>query len=152
MDINDESVSLSSMPVPLTGEKTLVSDFPKSCITYDYRPTPAINPELLSNARVIHGIMSVPNRINLKRNQIFNEAYQNQLNEYVKNSKETSMSLEEMIEPTPPAPPVVESENVQNPEASNQDETDQTSDKPPVAAADEKDVVEKAQDGDKPSE
>ena len=64
-----------------------------------YRPTPIINQELLDNARVIHGIISVPNRIDLKRNQVFNESYENYLRDLETNSKKTSISLLEMIKP-----------------------------------------------------
>lgn len=78
MDINQEMPPLSSIPVPLTDEMP-ISEWPKEWCTYEYRPTPKIDDELTSNARVIHGIMSVPNRTAMKRNQDFQELYKAQL-------------------------------------------------------------------------
>lgn len=74
MDINDKTQSFSNIPMPFTDELLISSNLPKDWSTYQYRPTPSIDEELLSNARVIHGITSAPNRINMKRNQV-NDAY-----------------------------------------------------------------------------
>lgn len=94
-DINDEITPLSSVPVPITNENPL-SDWPKSWCTYEYRPTLEISEELTSNARIIHGITSVQNKFDIKRNQI-NEKYVEQLIKMKERSKVTSMSIEEMM-------------------------------------------------------
>ena len=78
MDINQEMPQLSSIPIPLTDEIP-ISDWPKEWCICEYRPTVKIDDELTSNARVIHGIMSVPNRTAMKRNHGFNEVYKLQL-------------------------------------------------------------------------
>ena len=78
MDINQEMPQLSSVPIPLTDEIP-IAEWQKEWCTYEYRPTLKIDDELTSNARVIHGIMSVPNRTGMKRNQGFDELYKAQL-------------------------------------------------------------------------
>ena len=100
IDIKDEMVPLSSVPVPLTDENSqkLISDWPKKVIKPNYRPTPVINSELLSNSRIIHGIISVPNRTEMKRNQVFNKTYQDGLEELNNKSFETAICLELMIQ------------------------------------------------------
>jgi hypothetical protein len=60
--------------MPLTEDVLISSNFNKEWTTHQYRPTPTIDEELLNNARVIHGITSAPNRINMKRNQV-DDAY-----------------------------------------------------------------------------
>jgi len=52
----------------------------------------------MSNSRVIHGIISVPNRVEMKRNQINNTEYQQQLKEYRNRVDETSINLNCMIQ------------------------------------------------------
>jgi hypothetical protein len=74
VDVNHEMTPLSNIPVPLTDEVP-ISDWKKEYCTYDYRPTPPIEQELYNNARVIHGITSVQNRLNMKRNHSYNEKY-----------------------------------------------------------------------------
>ena len=68
------------MSTPLiepNNQQTLASDWPiREHTAPRYRPTPPISSELLQNARVIHGITSVPNRSELKRNQLFNADYE----------------------------------------------------------------------------
>ena len=100
IDINNEIAPLSSVPVPLTDENSqkLISDWPKKVIKPNYRPTPVINSELLSNSRIIHGIISVPNRTEMKRNQVFNKTYQDGLEELNNKSFETAICLELMIQ------------------------------------------------------
>jgi len=52
----------------------------------------------MSNTRIIHGIISVPNRVEMKRNQINNSEYQQQLKEYWSRVGETSINLNCMIQ------------------------------------------------------
>ncbi len=99
IDINNEIAPLSSIPVPMTdNSQTLISDWPKKSNKPGYRPTPVINSELLNNSRIIHGIISVPNRFEMKRNQVFNKSYQDGLQELEKKSFETAILLELMIQ------------------------------------------------------
>jgi hypothetical protein len=51
----------------------------------------------MNNARVIHGIISVPNRINIKRNQIFNLQYQEELEKLEANKSSTYISLSDLV-------------------------------------------------------
>lgn len=124
IDINNEIAPLSSVPVPLTEtNQSLVSDWPKKFIKPGYRPTPVINSELMNNSRIIHGIISVPNRLEIKRNQVFNKNYQDGLQELQKKSFETAILLDMMIQkpletnevknetPPPPAQTTESSEN-----------------------------------------
>lgn len=63
----------------------------------EYRPTPKINQELTDNARIIHNIMSVPNRVELKRNQICNQAYEDYLKILDETSAKTSIKLDDLV-------------------------------------------------------
>jgi hypothetical protein len=100
IDINNEIAPLSNVPVTLTDENSqkLISDWPKALIKPSYRPTPIINSELLSNTRIINGITSVPNRTEMKRNQMLNKTYQHILEELNNKSFETAICLEHMIQ------------------------------------------------------
>lgn len=99
IDINNEIAPLSSIPVPLIENKQYISDWTISSQKPEYRPTPTINPEILNNSRVIHGIISVPNRVEMKRNKIFDEKYEENLKELKeKRLHETSISLDMMIQ------------------------------------------------------
>lgn len=51
----------------------------------------------MDNARVINNIMSVPNRIGLKRNQVFNETYQKHLSDLEETSKKTAYDLDSLM-------------------------------------------------------
>lgn len=98
IDINNEIAPLSSIPVPMIENENYVSDWEFSTKKPEYRPTPVINPEVLNNTRVIHGIISVPNRTSIKRNQIFDEHYEKLLSELDERSSQTSISLDMMIQ------------------------------------------------------
>ncbi len=52
----------------------------------------------MSNSRVIHGIISVPNRADIKRNQIYNSEYQQLLRDYQDRVSETCIKLNCMIQ------------------------------------------------------
>ena len=91
-DINDEITSISSIPVPFTNEVP-ISNWSKEHCVNAYRPTPEIEEELLSNARVIHGITSVPNRNGMKHYLQLNESYQECLNKFEERSKQTSFLI-----------------------------------------------------------
>ena len=97
IDINNEIAPLSSIPVPLTNEKKLISDWPNNSAKPEYRPSPEINPELMNNTRIIHGIISVPNRLDMKRNQIFDNIYQESLKLLEIKSHESTIPLIQMI-------------------------------------------------------
>jgi PAB-dependent poly(A)-specific ribonuclease subunit 2 len=97
IDINNEIAPLSSVPVPIIENAgNCISDWPKELTKYEYRPQPSL--PNLSNTRVIHGITSVPNRMNIKRNQIYNQAYMDEIKELEKKITETSIPLELMCE------------------------------------------------------
>jgi hypothetical protein len=100
IDINNEIAPLSSVSVPLTDENSqkLISDWPQALIKPSYRPTPVINSELLSNTRIRNGIISVPNRTKMKRNQMLNKTYQDIQEELNNKSFETAICLEHMIQ------------------------------------------------------
>lgn len=53
--------------------------------------------ELMENARVLNNIMSVPNRVGLKRNQIYNEAYKSHLADLEEKSRTTSYDLRHIL-------------------------------------------------------
>ncbi len=93
IDINNEIASFSSVPVPLT-DQNLLSDWPLTT-TPKFRPTPVINPEIMENSRVHMGIVSVPNRIDFKRNQINDAAYQAYTDELESLASRTAFSLRE---------------------------------------------------------
>lgn len=89
---------ISSVPVPMNDDY-LISDWPTKELKPEHRPTPKISSELIDNARIIHNIMSVPNRCDLKRNQVYlNEDYERFLKEIEENSVRTSVNLEEFVE------------------------------------------------------
>lgn len=99
IDINNEIAPLSSIPVPLIEKKRYVSDWAISSQKTEYRPTPTLNPEIMSNSRVIHGIISVPNRFDIKRNQIYDKDYEEHLKELKETrGPETSIHLNMMIQ------------------------------------------------------
>jgi hypothetical protein len=52
-----------------------------------------VSAELTENARIINNIASIPNRVNLSRNQIYNESYVNHLNEIEERSRSTSIRI-----------------------------------------------------------
>lgn len=52
----------------------------------------------MNNTRVIHGIISVPNRIGIKRNQIFDDNYKETISDLENKISETSISLDLMIQ------------------------------------------------------
>lgn len=52
----------------------------------------------MNNTRVIHGIISVPNRIGIKRNQIFDDSYKENISVLETKINETSISLDLMIQ------------------------------------------------------
>ena len=93
MDIFNEIAPLSSVPVPLT-DQALLSDWPLAT-TPKFRPTPVINTEIMENSRVHMGIISVPNRIDFKRNQIYDAGYQSYIDEFEKLANTTAFSLKE---------------------------------------------------------
>ena len=93
IDINNEVAPLSSVPVPLTNQN-LLSDWPLETAP-KFRPTPPIDPEIMENSRVHMGIISVPNRIDLKRNQINDANYQSYIGDLENLAKATSFSLKE---------------------------------------------------------
>ena len=95
IDINHEMAPLSSIPVPLN-YSSLSSNWPNKDYMTKYRPTPPVSSELTDNARIINNIASVPNRINLKRNQIFNEDYEKCLDDIEHRSYETFIPLREL--------------------------------------------------------
>ena len=65
---------------------------------YGLRPTPVINQDLMNNTRVIHNIISVPNKVQMKRNQIYNTDYIENLKAMEKKAEETSIALDLMIQ------------------------------------------------------
>jgi hypothetical protein len=83
---------LSNIPVPLT-DQTPISDLKREHCVFEYRPTPQIEQELFNNARVIHGITSVQNRISLKRNSMYNQKYERYLETMKSNSSKTSYNI-----------------------------------------------------------
>jgi hypothetical protein len=85
--------ALSSIPVPLTNEIPL-SNWAKEHCPNEYRPTPPIDEDLMSNTRVIHGITSVPNRNGMKRNQLVDEYYKSYLDKLQERSKQTSFIVD----------------------------------------------------------
>ena len=99
IDINDEMAPISSVPVPLTNEIP-ISTWTKEQCANEYRPTPPIDEELLSNARVIHGITSVPNRNGMKHIQQLSESYRNCLSKFDERSKQTSFVVDVVAEET----------------------------------------------------
>ncbi len=101
LDINHDATPLSSIPVPLTDEAP-ISDWNKEWCSYEYRPTPPIDDELFANARVIHGITSVQNRSNIKRNQQFIDKYKEHQNHFDEISLKTSYDIFVTIEDSPP--------------------------------------------------
>ncbi len=93
---------------------TLLSEWPHRDTSLKYRPTPIISQELLDNARVIHGIISVPNRIDLKRNQTFNEKYEEYLKSLDLNAENTSVLLKDMVKVEEQAPHVDSNDSGEN--------------------------------------
>jgi hypothetical protein len=88
---------LSSIPIPINYETSLLSDWPTTMSTDSkFRPTPPIKPELTENARTINNIKSVPNKIGIKRNQLFSNDYEEYLNELEKKSKDTSINMNDL--------------------------------------------------------
>lgn len=143
IDINNEIAPLSSIPVPLTEpNQSLISDWPKKFSKPGYRPTPVINSELLANSRIIHGIISVPNRLDIKRNQVFNKNYQDGLQELEKKSFETAIPLELMVqkplEDQEPKREEVNRDSQSTPPAEIKEETPSTTDVAPPTVVDTK--------------
>lgn len=95
IDINHEMAPISSVPVPITNQNPISVWHAKGTNSV-HRPTPKISSELTDNARVIHNIMSVPNKFDLKRNQIFNDKYEECLKDLDEVSKKTSIDLLDM--------------------------------------------------------
>ena len=110
--------SLSSISAPLIEpNQTLASDWPiREDTTPQYRPTPPISAELLQNARVIHGITSVPNRSELKRNQLFNADYETYMTRLEEAAKTTYTPLELLVDPA-----ATDTENNTNTSTANSD-------------------------------
>ena len=97
MDLSDENAPISSIPVPLTNEVP-ASNWNKEHSLNEYRPTPEVDEELLSNARVIHGITSVPNRNGMKRYLQLDEGYQECMKKFDEISKKTSYQMSDVVE------------------------------------------------------
>lgn len=97
IDINNEIAPLSSISVPLIENDKYSSDWSISGQKPQYRPTPTINSEILSSSRVIHGIISTPNRSSLSRNQVFDQKYEEELKQLT-DKPETWISLDQMIQ------------------------------------------------------
>ncbi|CAF1104048.1 unnamed protein product [Brachionus calyciflorus] len=97
IDINHEMAPISSIPVPITNQEP-ISVWHTKDTDSKYRPTPLINSELTDNARVIHNIMSVPNKFDLKRNQIFNQSYEEHLKKLEEISRTTSICLQDLCQ------------------------------------------------------
>lgn len=98
IDVNNEIAPLSSIPVPHIRNGDYVSDWKISSEKTEYRPTPVIDQKVMNNTRVIHGIISVPNRIGIKRNQIFDDNYKETISDLENKISETSISLDLMIQ------------------------------------------------------
>lgn len=92
----------------------------------------------MNNSRVIHGIISVPNRVELKRNQIYNDSYVESLAELISRVSETSINLDCMIqkpletEQTKEIPKFQIGSKEPSPEAQNLDEIVKTTDETKV--------------------
>ena len=69
MDIDNELVPLSVVPMPFVQEP-LLSDWPKQLCEPVSRRPPPVNPDLLRSMKVVHGIGYAPNPGNRKRNQV----------------------------------------------------------------------------------
>lgn len=95
IDINHEMAPISSVPVPVTSHM-VASKWHSKDTNSKYRPTPKINAELTDSARVIHNIMSVPNKVDLKRNEIFNNDYEKMLGQMEEESSKTSINLDDL--------------------------------------------------------
>lgn len=121
MDVNNEMAALSSIPVPFAEKGDYVSEWSLSSQKPEYRPTPVINQEILNNTRVIHGIISVPNRLEVNRNQISNDDYRQAMIDLRDRVAETSISLDCMIQKPldteqPPQPSCVSDKDVESEE------------------------------------
>ncbi|XP_054716046.1 PAN2-PAN3 deadenylation complex catalytic subunit PAN2-like [Uloborus diversus] len=69
IDINDEVTPLSTVPAPHCDGK-LLSDWPEEFSQVVYRPTPPIDPLILSTMKMVGSIGYAPNPGNKKRNQV----------------------------------------------------------------------------------
>lgn len=69
IDINDELTPLSSIPLPHCPDK-LLSDWPEEWTQKVYRPTPSIDPQILSSIKMVASIGYAPNIGNRLRNQV----------------------------------------------------------------------------------
>ena len=86
---------ISSVPVPITNQVPTSMWYSKDTVS-KYRPSPTISSELTDNARVIHNIMSVPNKFDLKRNEVFNKDYEKMLSQLEQESIRTSINLQDI--------------------------------------------------------
>jgi hypothetical protein len=57
----------------------------------------------MENPRIIHGIISVSNKFEMKRNQVYNNNYENMLRELERRAKQTSIPLEQLVKEEDPS-------------------------------------------------
>lgn len=98
-------------------------------MNYFSRPTPKMSSELMENARVLNNIMSVPNRVGLKRNQIYNEAYKSHLADLEEKSRTTSYDLRHILKELNDAAAAEKEQNASS--KTNEDSTSDTKETKP---------------------
>lgn len=98
--------------------------------------------ELMENARVLNNIMSVPNRVGLKRNQIYNETYKNHLADLEEKSRTSSYDLRHILKELNDAA----AEKEQNASKTNEDSTSDSKETKPETQAETESPKEAADD------
>lgn len=114
-------------------------------MNYFKRPTPKMSSELMENARVLNNIMSVPNRVGLKRNQIYNEAYKNHLADLEEKSRTSSYDLRHILKELNDAA----AEKEQNASKTNEDSTSDSKETKPETQQSEAESPKEAADDNK---
>jgi hypothetical protein len=101
--------------------------------------------ELMENARVLNNIMSVPNRVGLKRNQIYNETYKSHLADLEEKSRTTSYDLKHILKELNDAA----AEKEQNASKANEDSTSDSKETKPETQQSEAESPKEESDDNK---